>query len=88
MERCIARLKNFGIMKSINHHMYPYFDKLIIVLAYLVNNMPPLIADVSERETLPDTESNIEQLIDTISSMDVRNEGIDEEEIATEDDTN
>jgi len=45
VERAIQRLKTFGVMKFIEQRMYKHMNKILVVLAYLVNNFNPLIAD-------------------------------------------
>ena len=45
VERSIERLRRFGIMKFIRHTMYKHFNKVLIILAFTVNNFGPLIRD-------------------------------------------
>ena len=92
VERCIARLKTFGIMRSINHHLYPYMDKLLVILASVINNMPDLISEDENHEPeeqdnhepeeqdnhLNDMDDKIDEIVNFMSAVDVRNEGLDE----------
>ena len=45
VERAIQRLKTFGVLKFIEQRMYKHMNKILVVLAYIVNNFDPLIAD-------------------------------------------
>ena len=38
MERAIARLKIFKILSFIKHDLYPYINKILVILAYTVNS--------------------------------------------------
>ena len=51
VERGIVRLKQFGILQFVEHHLYQHVDKIIHVLAYLCNNLPPLINEKRKKST-------------------------------------
>ena len=45
VERAFERLRRFKVMQFATHHMYRHFNKLVIILAYTVNQFGPLIRD-------------------------------------------
>lgn len=49
-ERAIARLKIFQILSFVRHDMYPFINKILVILSYVVNNFPPLLKDDEEKE--------------------------------------
>ena len=50
VERAIARLKIFQLLSYIRHDMYPFINRILVILAYTVNNFPPLIDDDEDEE--------------------------------------
>ena len=50
VERAIARLKIFQLLSYVRHDMYPFINRILIILAYTVNNFPPLIDDDEDEE--------------------------------------
>ena len=76
VERCIARLKTFGVLRFSNHHLYPYFDKILLILAYVTNMMPPLIADKEKQSGLQD---KIDDVIRNMASLNQRSVDDDED---------
>ena len=67
VERAIMRIKRFGVLKFIESGMLRHLNMLLIVLAYCVNNMDPLIAE-KKKET--DANSNIEEETEEESEID------------------
>ena len=49
-ERAIARLKIFQILQFIRHDLYPYINKILVILSYTVNNFPPLLDDDEDQD--------------------------------------
>ena len=76
VERCIARMKTFGVMRFVSHHMYQHLDKLLVIISFLVNNMPPLIAEKEEEQN--DVEIyEIDNIMDVMTLEDVQVRGLD-----------
>ena len=51
VERAIARLKQFMVLQFLPHDLYKYINKILLILAFIVNNFNPLIADDEENES-------------------------------------
>ena len=45
VERAIARMKVFKILKFLDHSLLPKINKILLCIAYIVNHFPPLIVD-------------------------------------------
>jgi hypothetical protein len=45
VERAIARMKTFQILKHLESNLYPLTDQITLCIAYIVNHFPPLIAE-------------------------------------------
>ena len=45
VERSIARLKQFQILKLLDHSLYGKIDQILLCLAFIANNFPPLIRE-------------------------------------------
>ena len=60
VERAIARLRQFMILKFLPHDLYKHIDKILKILAFIVNNFNPLINDddSDEEDTESDTENS------------------------------
>ncbi|MBM3939203.1 MAG: transposase family protein [Sphingomonadales bacterium] len=43
VERAICRLKYFKILHFLSNDILPYVDRILIIIAFLCNNMPELI---------------------------------------------
>ena len=58
VERAIQRIKRFGVLKFIEWPMLRHLNMLLVVLAYCVNNLDPLIAEKKTESVDEDTDAN------------------------------
>ena len=61
VERAIARMKRFGVLKFMENSLLKHANKILITISYLCNNMEPLI---NEKETTEerDLEQEFEEM--------------------------
>ena len=60
VERSIEKLKNFKILSSIAHYLYPYINKILLVLAYVVNNIDPIFKHI-EKDDVKNSDKNADK---------------------------
>jgi hypothetical protein len=48
VERAIRRLKTFGVFRFLDHSLYKHINRILIVIAFCINNFGPLIKDAKE----------------------------------------
>ena len=68
VERAFERLRRFEVMKFVKHYQYRHFNKLVIILAYTVNQFGPLIRDenCSYKEQVEQEDDITEDYIDDL----------------------
>ena len=68
VERAFERLRRFEVMKFVKHYQYKHFNKLVIILAYTVNQFGPLIRDenCSYKEQVEKEDDITEDYIDDL----------------------
>ena len=70
VERAIERLKTFGVLQFLEEPLYKHINNILIVLAYVCNNMDPLIKikeskqpdEILEESTLESNDEEVEAL--------------------------
>ena len=66
VERSIGRLRIFKILQFLENSLVPDLNKILIVLAYTVNNLPPLFKEESEPE---ETVEDVDEITDYFQTM-------------------
>ena len=87
VERGIERLRRFDIMKFLRHTQYKHFNKILIVLAFTVNNFGPLIRDKNcmyEEEVEKEDDINEDDLDAILREFDNAFEDLGEDDLINE----
>ena len=54
VECAISRMKNFAILQFLEHSLYKHIDMILHIVAFLVNNFPPLVPLIGKKKNTND----------------------------------